>query len=77
MSTLSFKSEDAVAPEKTVVYQHGKRVGVIRLTENKIMFRVDPDVASMVLSKVQADPVVEITAEELKELSERVASTNP
>jgi hypothetical protein len=49
------------------------RLGVIRLTNNKIVFRVDPDK----LTALSSDPPVELTAEELKELTEGVAAAKP
>jgi hypothetical protein len=72
MSTLSFKPKDAVPPEKEVVYKGGRRVGVIRRTETATIFRVEPDRPSVSVTRVQEDPVVELTAEELREIAEHV-----
>jgi hypothetical protein len=75
MSLLSFNTKDAQGPERAIVYRKtpNMRLGVIRLTNNKIVFRVDPDK----LTALSSDPPVELTAEELKELTEGVAAAKP
>ena len=61
--------------ERAVVFKDGDRVGVIRIIkdDNAWLFRVDPDKASMKLSKVQGEPVVDLTSDELLQLYEAVS----
>lgn len=61
--------------ERAIVFKDGDRVGVIRIItdESAWLFRVDPDKASMKLSKVQGEPVGDLTSDELLQLCEAVS----
>lgn len=62
--------------ERAVVFKDGDRVGVIRIIkdDNAWLFRVDPDKASIKLTKVQGEPVVELTGDELLILHQAVST---
>jgi hypothetical protein len=62
--------------ERAVVFKDGDRIGVIRIIkdDSEWLFRVGPDKASMKLTKVQGEPVVELTGDELHELYKAVSN---
>jgi hypothetical protein len=62
--------------ERAVVFKDGDRVGVIRIIKDDSawLFRVDPDKASTKLSKVQGEPVVDLTGDELLALHQAVST---
>ncbi len=62
--------------ERAVVFKNGERVGVIRIIKDDSawLFRVVPDKASIRLTKIQGEPVVELTGEELLALHQAVSA---
>jgi hypothetical protein len=60
--------------ERAVVFKNGERVGVIRINKDDSawLFRVAPDKASIRLTMVQGEPVVDLTSEELLALHQAV-----
>lgn len=72
MSTLTFSNKGCQAPEKEEAFKDGKRIGVIRLTGSEVVFRVDPGKTGRAVSKVQEDAPVELSVEELTEITEHV-----
>lgn len=62
--------------KRLVVSKDGKRIGVFRIDkdESTWIFRADPDKASIKLSKLQEEPVVELTSEELLALHKAVST---
>src|SRR5258708_15304314 len=62
--------------ERAVVFKNGERVGVIRINKDDSawLFRVAPDKASIRLTMVQGEPVVDLTSEELLALHQAVSA---
>jgi hypothetical protein len=67
---LTDDPKQAVAPEVTVVFQGGGRIGAITRTD--YVFRVDPDLASYTPRQLQIGTPLKLSADELDWLHRRI-----
>lgn len=76
MLTFDKTQADERFGERAVAFKDGERIGVLRIDkdDSKWLFRLSPDKASVKLTQLQGEPIVDLTGEELFQLHQAVSA---